>query len=150
MFNGNVNYLIGTFPAWFGAPLETLSEYVSRVMRQKGLSAREVERRSARAITDAYVMQIVKGSTTNLSISKAQALATGLGADEDELFRVARGIPPKRKSATLQEPWSAAALVKAIDRIAGSPEISRAVQLLLALTPQKLRLLLKILEREAR
>ena len=131
-------------------PLETLSEYVSRAMRQKGLSAREVERRSSGTITDAYVMQIVKGSTANLSIVKAQALAVGLGVDEEELFKVARGIPPKAKAPRIQEPWSALALAKAIDRIVGSPEMAKAVQLLLTLTPEKLRRLLKIIEKEGK
>lgn len=130
--------------------METLSEYVARVMRQTGLSAREVERRSAGSITDAYVMQIVKGSTGNLSIAKAQALAAGLGVDEDELFKIARGIPPKAKAAIIQEPWSALTLAKAVERIVDNPEIARAVQLLLSLTPQKLRRLLKIIEREAK
>lgn len=130
--------------------METLSQYVSRIIRQKGLSSREVERRSAGAITDGYVMQIVKGSTANLSIVKAQALAAGLGVDEDELFKVARGISPKGKAAQIHEPWPGPVLVKAMDRIVASPEITKAVKLLLTLTPQKLRRLLKVIEREAK
>lgn len=117
--------------------LETLSKYVSRIMRQNSLSARDVERRSGKAITDAYVTHIVKGNAANLSIVKAQALAVGLGVDEDELFRVARGVPMKPKTAVMDAPISA-------------PEITKAVQLLLALSPQKLRRLLKIIEREAK
>jgi transcriptional regulator with XRE-family HTH domain len=119
-------------------------------MRQKGLSAREVERKSGEAITDAYVMQIVNGSPANLSIVKAQALAEGLGVDEDELFKIARGVPPKSKVAESHEPWSATVLVKAMKTIADSPELTKAVRILLTLTPQKLRRLLKIIEREAK
>lgn len=118
-------------------PLETLSKYVARVMREKGISAREVERRSNKGITDAYVNQIVNGHTENLSIIKAQALAVGLDVDEDELFRIARGVPLRRKGALIDEPVSA-------------PEITKAVRLLLALPPQKLRRLLKLIEREAK
>lgn len=118
-------------------PLETLSKYVARVMRENGLSARDVERRSGKAITDAYVTRIVKGDSVNLSIVKAQALAVGLGVDEDELFGIARGVPMKRKAAMVDQPISA-------------PEITKAVQLLLALSPQKLRRLLKIIERETK
>ena len=131
--------------------MENLSEYVARVMRQEGLSAREVERRSGRAITDAYVMQIVNGSTANLSIVKAQALAKGLGVDEDELFRIARGVTAKsRVTGKIQEPWSARALAKAIEGIVANPEVAGAVQLLLSLPPQKLRRLVKIIEREGK
>lgn len=118
-------------------PLESLSKYVARIMRQNGLSARDVERRSNGGITDAYVTHVVRGTAANLSIVKAQALAVGLGVDEDELFRVARGVPVKRKAAMVDEPVSA-------------PEITKAVQLLLALSPQKLRRLLKIIEKEAK
>lgn len=118
-------------------PLESLSKYVARIMRQNGLSARDVERRSGNGITDAYVTHIVKGSAENLSIVKAQALAVGLGVDEDELFRIARGVAAKPKGATVNEPVSA-------------PEITKAVQLLLTLPPQKLRRLLKVIEKEAK
>lgn len=117
--------------------METLSKYVARIMRENGLSARDVERRSGNGITDAYVTHVVKGTAANLSIVKAQALAVGLGVDEDELFSVARGVAMKRKAAMTNEPVSV-------------PEITRAVQLLLALSPQKLRRLLKIIEREAK
>ena|SRR6185369_13493588 len=136
MCNGNVNYF-PTFRTWLGMPLETLSKYVARIMRENGLSARDVERRSGNGITDAYVTHVVKGTAANLSIVKAQALAVGLGVDEDELFSVARGVAMKRKAAMTNEPVSV-------------PEITRAVQLLLALSPQKLRRLLKIIEREAK
>lgn len=118
-------------------PKETLSKYVSRVMKQKGISAREIERRTSKGITDAYVNQIVNGDTENLSILKAQALAAGLDVDEDELFKVARGVSVKRKAALIDRPVTA-------------PEITKAVRLLLALPPQKLRRLLKIIEREAK
>lgn len=118
-------------------PLERLSKYVARIMRQNGLSARDVERRSNGGITDAYVTHVVRGTAANLSIVKAQALAMGLGVDEDELFRIARGVPVKPKGATVNEPVSA-------------PEIAKAVQLLLTLPPQKLRRLLKVIEKEAK
>ena len=76
-------------------PVETLAQYVTRIMKEKKLRPKDVERRSGDEIDDAYVIKIMNGITTNPSISKTQALAQGLGVDEDELFRVARGLPLK-------------------------------------------------------
>src|SRR4051794_5488236 len=72
---------------------ETLSQYVARIMQEKQLKMYDVEVRSGRRITDAYVGNILKGKARNPSVDKLQALAAGLGVDEDEIFRVARGLP---------------------------------------------------------
>jgi transcriptional regulator with XRE-family HTH domain len=113
-------------------PVETLAQYVTRVMQEKKLRPKDVERRSGGEIDDAYVIKIMKGITTNPSISKTQALAQGLGVDEEELFRVARGLPLKGKQVRGGEPWPGPVLTKAIERIVASPELTRAVQTLLS------------------
>ena len=82
---------------------ERLDLYVRRVMREKGLTVADVERRAAGEISDSYVHGImsgkVKGSQT---VTKLKALAHGLGVNEDELFAVARGVAAHQQSGFLE------------------------------------------------
>src|SRR5579864_3962998 len=86
------------------APCEGLSEYVTRIMYERRLTVREVERQSGGRIDQSYVSRIAQGIYTNLTVEKAQALAAGLDVDEDELFKIARGVKsgksPDQESGT--------------------------------------------------
>lgn len=68
-----------------------LSHYVKAVMKQKGLTQRDVEVRSGGKITDGYVAGILNGTAKNPSAEKIKALARGLGVDAHELFDVVCG-----------------------------------------------------------
>ena len=74
------------------ARVQALSEYVARVMEEKDLTPAEVSRMSGGEITGAYVRGLAGGSSSNPSISKLKALACGLDIDEDNLFKIARGL----------------------------------------------------------
>jgi transcriptional regulator with XRE-family HTH domain len=74
---------------------EGLDQYVRRILKEKGLSLSEVERRSGGSISDSYVCGIINGNVGSLTIAKLKALALGLGVPEDEVFAVARGVSPK-------------------------------------------------------
>ena len=128
--------------------MENLAEYVSRVMQEKKLSAKDVQRRSSGKIDDAYVIKIMKGITKNPSISKTQALATGLGVDEDEVFKVARGIPLDESSRRGGDPWPSNVLIQTMESITSSPELTRVVKSIVAMKPAKLKALLKQFEKE--
>jgi transcriptional regulator with XRE-family HTH domain len=71
--------------------VENLAQYVSRVMRQKGLSQRDVVSRAGEEIAGSYISGIVSGQIDNLSMNKFKALARGLGVSVVELFIVASG-----------------------------------------------------------
>jgi len=130
--------------------VETLAQYVTRIMKQKGLSSRDVETRSGRKIGDAYVHRIMTGDAVNPSVGKLKALALGLAVTEDEVFKVARGVPAKERPASYNaDPWPPNVLLRAMERIVSSPELTRAVKLLLAQPPDKLRRLLRVIEKEA-
>jgi transcriptional regulator with XRE-family HTH domain len=126
---------------------ETLSQYVARIMEEKQLKMYDVEVRSGRRITDAYVGNILKGKARNPSVDKLQALAAGLGVDEDEIFRVARGLPladtGQRRS---NDPWPLHLFFKTMERIVSSPELTRIVQALLRASPKELPAILKYIE----
>src|SRR6266446_1686121 len=77
---------------------ETLAQYVSRVVKEKELTHHEVRKLASGKITDGYVRGIMTGKARNLSVDKLKALARGLGVSEDEIFRVARGLPPDSDS----------------------------------------------------
>jgi transcriptional regulator with XRE-family HTH domain len=70
-----------------------LSEYVRDIVSKKGLSSSEVQKRSRNKISFGYVNDIINERTTNPSVEKLQALAQGLGVPEEDIFRVARGLP---------------------------------------------------------
>jgi transcriptional regulator with XRE-family HTH domain len=70
-----------------------LSDYVRDVVNRKGFSSIDVQKRSKGQISFGYVNDIINEKTMNPSVKKLQALALGLGVPEDELFRVARGLP---------------------------------------------------------
>src|SRR5438270_4693255 len=77
------------------SPDETLAEYVSRIMRDKGLTNAAIEERSKRGgkegITRGYVSQIKNGQAINPTKDKLRALANGLGVSSSEVFAVAQG-----------------------------------------------------------
>lgn len=128
--------------------LESLSEYVRRIMDEKDLKPKDVEVRSGNKIDAAYVFKIRKGNFKYPSVVKLQGLAEGLGVDEDELFKVARGIPIQESGKRGGDPWPSNLLIRAMERITSSPELTRAVKTLLAMKPARLKALLKQLEKE--
>jgi transcriptional regulator with XRE-family HTH domain len=85
---------------------ETLAKYVARIIQEKDLKHHEIKRMSGGGITDGYVRGILTGKAKNLSVQKLKALARGLGVSEDEIFRVARGLPLKAASRSQEQPPS--------------------------------------------
>ncbi len=82
---------------------ETLAEYVTRIINEKGLKHQEVRKLSGGKITDGYVRAIMTGTADNLSVAKLKALARGLGVPEDEIFKVARGLPLDANGKNLEQ-----------------------------------------------
>jgi transcriptional regulator with XRE-family HTH domain len=72
---------------------ETLSDYVKRVMKQKNLGVRDIERNSAKRITASHVSKVLSGSISNLTADKVVGLAAGLQVDPHEVFSVISGHP---------------------------------------------------------
>ena len=72
----------------------SLAEYVKNERKRRSLSASDLERNSCGAISDSYISRIESGQVTNVSPEKLDALAKGLGVPADDVYRVARGLPP--------------------------------------------------------
>lgn len=94
--------------------METLAEYVNRVMKEKNIKALDVEARATELghkITDTYITNIMRGTNKNLSIVKLVALADGMDVDKVELFKVAAGIEESG------EEWTVQSLIRVIQKI---------------------------------
>lgn len=128
------------------AKIESLGTYVSRIMQEKHLTNIDVQERSGRQIADSYISNITKNKADNPSVKKLQALARGLGADEDEIFRVARGLPIRSDAKKENDPWPANVLLRIMGKIVSSPELTRIIKTIVKMKPQELKDLLNHLE----
>jgi transcriptional regulator with XRE-family HTH domain len=123
---------------------ETLAEYVGRILSEKGLSFREVQRRAGRQITQAYVGAIVRGRYRNPSVDKLKALARGLGEDEEEVFRVARGLSPRKQQVDDPAlPRQMVEVLQLMEKIVVAPELLDLMKQIVALSPDELKVVLQ-------
>ncbi|HEY0100855.1 MAG TPA: helix-turn-helix transcriptional regulator [Pyrinomonadaceae bacterium] len=74
---------------------ETLGDFVRRVANEKGLSQREVARRSGGLISHVTVGDIINKNRGDVKTETLRGLAKGLGVTEEEVFAVARGKKPE-------------------------------------------------------
>jgi len=118
--------------------MESLSQYVKRVMQEKHLTAKEVERRSDGQIGDSHIINVANGTTTNLTVDKMKALAIGLGVDPIELFRVAIDIDVDEVTLPL--------VARVFEKLS-SPSFSRLLIHLDRMNQQQLKTLLFSLEK---
>jgi len=123
-----------------------LSNYVKRVMQEKGLTQRDVEARSGDKITDGYVADILRGASKNPSVEKLIALARGIGVDPHELFAVACSafeIAPGEPHQV--EPLDTVRFLEIMQVVAESPDLTEIVQGVIKLSPGERALLQKLL-----
>jgi transcriptional regulator with XRE-family HTH domain len=125
---------------------EDLSGYVRRILREKSLSFRDVQRRSGGRITQGYVGAIVNGRYANPSVEKLKALAAGLGESEEEVFRVARGLPPAPSTVRegYGEPLPPLELLKLMQKVVADPALALLVKELVDLPPHAQQVLLRV------
>lgn len=71
-----------------------LAQFVTRVIREKRLSLRDVSARSGGGISYSTVGEIANGQRVIVKSDTLRALARGLGVSEDAIFRAARGLDP--------------------------------------------------------
>lgn len=126
--------------------IETLSRYVKRILDEKQMTMKNVQERSEGGIADAYVGSIVNGVAKNPSVDKLKALAVGLDEPEDDVFRVARGLPLDYEQQANRDPWPGALLAKAIVRIVSSPELTKILKAALRMSLKELQAVLKHIE----
>lgn len=112
---------------------EEFSEYVRRVMKQKGLKAVDVERNSERTIDRSHVSKFLSGAETNPSAKAMVALAKGLNVDPHEVFTAVTGCAPNENASSGLDILE---LLSLIERIAADPHLVEALRGLVSL-PEK-------------
>ena len=72
--------------------LETLAEFVTRVIAEKHLSFRRVAEQSNNQLSHSSVAEIANGQRIDIRKDTLIALAKGLDVPAEDVFRVARGL----------------------------------------------------------
>jgi transcriptional regulator with XRE-family HTH domain len=70
---------------------ESLSQYAARLIKEKGISASDVELRAGGEISYSHIAGILAGDVENLRFETLRAIARGLGVAEERLFAIAIG-----------------------------------------------------------
>jgi|SRR5215216_1534467 len=120
----------------------TLRDYLKGQIKEKNLTAKEIERRSKGKVTDTHIGAILAGKTKNPTIRIIMGLAEGLGVDPVEVFKVATGLE------VYKELWTAHSLARTVDALVDNSELGKLVQILVTQKPAKVRAMLKSLELE--
>lgn len=126
--------------------VETLGEYVKRILDEKQLTMYDVEVRSEKRIADAYVANVLSGVAKNLTVDKLKALAAGLGEPEDDVFKVARRLPPDYEEDQGGELWSTGGIIKAIEKVMATPEMTKILRAMMQMSLKEMRVMLKYIE----
>lgn len=126
---------------------EKLADYVSRVMKQKQLKLRDVERRSGGDITNGYISGIINSRINNVSLGKLKALAKGLEVDIYELFSAAMDEPRQLADevSSYAQPdvlW----LLGIMQEIAATPELLKILHELVQMTPKDREIVARVIE----
>lgn len=111
-----------------------LGAYIRRIMREKGISQRQIELRSNRAITDGYVALLLSGDARNPSVEKIKALAKALETDAHELFEVAGGpFESAAESASGSQLTDTVEFLELMIKVASRPALIEIVEELISL-----------------
>jgi len=87
------------------------------------MTIHEIRTNATAEITESYISGIVKGSSCNPSVRKLVALASGLGVDPTELFRVAAGLTGEQRSPQPFQSPDAASLIATMRRIVSDEKL---------------------------
>ena len=123
---------------------DALARYVARVLKEKHLTLRDVQVMSGWKITDAYIGSIVNGRAKNPSVEKLQALARGLGVDENEIFRVARGIAAEAAIGNGEcDPWHSLMILRLMEQVVSQPGVKEILAEIVELPEEDRAVVLK-------
>ncbi|HYP26014.1 MAG TPA: helix-turn-helix transcriptional regulator [Blastocatellia bacterium] len=125
--------------------MEELIKLIQQVMREKGLSVLQIQKRSGDKIKDSFISDILKGKTKTLSVEKVHALAEGLGVDSIDVFKAASGNAVKFVNT---EPWPPRMLLKTMEQVVDNPQLTKIMLSLSKMKPSKIKAILKIVESE--
>jgi hypothetical protein len=76
-------------------------------------------------------------------VDKLQALARGLGVDEDEIFGVARHGPNYRSGENRPDPWHSVMVLRLIEQLVSHPDVREILEAVVKLSEEDRELVLK-------
>ena len=120
---------------------ETLGEFVNRVMKQKGLTLRDVEERCDKKITNSFISRVINGKVDNLMLESVLALAKGLGVNPHDILTAASGVSPE--SSTVDP----LLLIDILQKLLTNPIVIKVVQEWLKLSTKEQLAVLQVMER---
>jgi|SRR5581483_4329388 len=115
--------------------METLAQYLDRLMRQKRLTPKELSRRSG--LTDNYIIRLRTGQQDNPTVATLKKLATGLGVNAHDLFTAASSVEPATDSCI-----DPALLLDLVRKLISDPGGFEAFQQLLKLSAHQREILI--------
>jgi transcriptional regulator with XRE-family HTH domain len=101
---------------------ENLSQFLKRIMKQKGLTLRDVEQKCGKRITNSYISRLINGKVNNLTVETIGAVAQGFDVDPYDVFSAAYGEPPRDAAV---DPL---VLVDMLQKLATNPNLIKAVR----------------------
>ena len=119
-----------------------LAEYVDSKMKEKGLNASDIEKRSGKLVTDGHVAYILAGKGKNPTLKVLLGLAKGLEVDPVEVFKAAAEMHPK----LLEPVWTPRTLIQTMEQAVDNEELGRIVQSLAKQKPAKIKAVKKLLD----
>jgi transcriptional regulator with XRE-family HTH domain len=120
---------------------ENLSEFLKRVMKQKGLTLRDVEQNCGRKITNSYVSRVINGKGQNLTLETIVALAEGFDVDPHEIFAAAYGKPPQNVAV---DPLL---LIEMLQKLASNPQLIKVIRGWMRLSAEEQLAMLQAIDR---
>ena len=104
---------------------EKFSNYLGRVMKQKSLNTRDVERNSGKKIDSSHVSKFLRGIETNPSANAMKALAVGLRVNPHEVFTAVTGCSSDESRPSLPDVME---LLAMMEKVAMDPELMEALR----------------------
>jgi transcriptional regulator with XRE-family HTH domain len=103
-------------------PNETLTEFIKRILRQKGLSLHDVERNSEKAITSSYLSKIINGKINSIGVEIIVGLAKGLDVDPFDVFAAVLGRTSREGEV------SSSLLIDIMQKVVADPQLVNVIQ----------------------
>lgn len=119
--------------------METLAEYLDRLMRQNHLTAKELAKRCG--LADGYISRVRKGSSGNLTVGTIMKLATALNVNPHEIFSAASGV-----AASEASPIDPHLLLDQMQKLITDTNGLELLRQLLSCSPEERKLLLDYIE----
>ena len=104
-------------------PNETLTDFIQRILKQKGLSLHDVERNSDNAITSSHISKITKGKIKSISVETIAALAKGMDVDPFDVFAAAFGRPHRP-----EDELGSLLLIDTLQKVVANPQLVKVIQ----------------------